>query len=396
MTYQLELPDLADRSDPLPTDSFAKRAEKFCQTSPHRRDPYCRRNWGGTLHSLCSYQGKLKPSIAHFLVSWFSAPGDVVLDPMSGVGTIPFEARRQGRIGIGNDLSPLAYAVTSAKLEPVDFDAVSSALCDLRAFLEQGTSLEDLSRQVDVSWGLNKSIREYFHPETLRQLLLARCYFLDVGRRGDPAMNLLRASIMHILHGNRPYALSRRSHPVTPLAPTGPIEYRPLMDQLQRRIDRVLPGLLELASDFPDGVAVEGDFRDVGAYSADVVITSPPFARSLRFWSSNWMRLWFAGWEPDDFKTEPSRYLEMEQRSNYDPYREFVLASAASLKPGGRLIMHLGETPKENMVDLIAPYLEPEFKVVFAGRENVEDTETHGLTDKGATVAHWYLFAERA
>ena len=43
---------------------------------------------------------------------------------MAGVGTIPLEARRQGRIGIGGDLSELAYAVTKAKLETFDGDDV--------------------------------------------------------------------------------------------------------------------------------------------------------------------------------------------------------------------------------------------------------------------------------
>ena len=41
----------------------------------------------------------------------------MVLDPLCGVGTIPFEACLQGRVGIGNDLSELAYIVTKAKVE---------------------------------------------------------------------------------------------------------------------------------------------------------------------------------------------------------------------------------------------------------------------------------------
>ena len=41
----------------------------------------------------------------------------MVLDPLCGVGTIPFEACLQGRVGIGNDLSELAYVVTKPKLK---------------------------------------------------------------------------------------------------------------------------------------------------------------------------------------------------------------------------------------------------------------------------------------
>ena len=104
MTAELELLS-------APAGGLVERAREFCDHPPYREDPYARRNWGGLLHSLCSYQGKLKPAIAHFLVDWFTEPGDTVLDPMSGVGTIPLEARRLGRTGIGNDLSPLAAAV---------------------------------------------------------------------------------------------------------------------------------------------------------------------------------------------------------------------------------------------------------------------------------------------
>jgi len=66
---------------------------------------------------------------------------------------------------------------------------------------------------------------------------------------------------------------------------------------------------------------------------------------------------------------------------------------ARLLKSNGRLIMHLGETAQTNMADTIRPYLEPYFDIQYTGRESVAGGETHGLVDKGATVAHWYLFA---
>ena len=43
-------------------------------------------------------------------------PGDRVLDPFSGRGTTAVEAAAQGRYGIGNDLNPLAVALTRGKL----------------------------------------------------------------------------------------------------------------------------------------------------------------------------------------------------------------------------------------------------------------------------------------
>lgn len=41
--------------------------EVFQRTLPHRHGDFAKRNWGSPLHSLCSYQGKLKPSLA---ITW--------------------------------------------------------------------------------------------------------------------------------------------------------------------------------------------------------------------------------------------------------------------------------------------------------------------------------------
>lgn len=377
-------------------NSFRERAEEFCRTAPHRTAPFARRDWGGPLHSLCSYQGKLKPAIAHFLVSWFTKPGDRVLDPLAGVGTIPLEARRQGRIGIANDLSRLADAVCRAKLAPIDAQAVVNICDQLAAALEEGPTLARLAKTTDFDFGLNGPIRAYFHPDTLREVVIARNFFLELGNSFPAAArDVVLSGILHILHGNRPYALSRRSHPVTPFAPTGEYKYVPLYKRLVSRLERVLPFLLELGDHSFPGEANLGDFRALQTSRVDVVITSPPFFKSIRFWSSNWMRLWFAGWQPSDFVDRPGSYLETEQLQSFSPYRDFSGSMSRLLKPGGHLIMHLGESGSKNMASELIPMLEPEFKIDYVGRESVLDTESHGLTDKGTTIAHLYLFATR-
>jgi hypothetical protein len=376
---------------PRSSDDLVARAQLFCESAPHRVGNYAKRNWGGTLHSLCSYQGKLKPSIAHFLVSWFTKPGERVLDPMAGVGTIPLEARRQGRVGIASDLSPLADAVSRAKLEAFDISDVWQGLHDLEVYLKDPSITPNFD---DIDFGLNGPIRSYYHEDTLCEILSARQYFL-CGRAQVPAAarDVLRSSLLHILHGNRPYALSRRSHPVTPFAPTGPTVYRPLIAALRERLERVVPHLKALEREGPVGASYHLDFRKLDLeQNVDAVITSPPFSKSLRFWSTNWMRLWFAGWTPDDFKHKPNGFLEVEQREHFDVYREFANSMHQIMKPGGALVMHLGETATINMASAIQPMLSPYFDIRFIGRESVSDTESHGVSDKGATVAHWYLF----
>jgi len=64
-----------------PNRSWSEKWEQFKQTLPHQIGPMAARNWGNPLHSLCSYQGKLKPSIAWHLVNVFVPPHGRVLDP---------------------------------------------------------------------------------------------------------------------------------------------------------------------------------------------------------------------------------------------------------------------------------------------------------------------------
>lgn len=373
--------------------TVAAVARDFCKRLPHRARPFSARNWGGPLHSLCSYQGKLKPSIAHFLVDRFTAPGDVLLDPMAGVGTIPLEARRQGRVAIAGDLSELAVAVTKAKIEPAAPAEVDLTLSALeRAVRCDRPSLATLEREEHASFGLNGPVASYFHERTLREILLARRFFRDRVADPSPAEALALTALLHVLHGNRPYALSRRSHPVTPFKPSGPFEYRPLIEHVRRRIDRVLPALLDLP---PGGHTHRRHFAELplADHSVDAVITSPPFAHSLRFFSSNWMRLWFCGWNPDDFSQRPSEYMERRQQVDFDgSYRAFLVAMRGFLRPGGLLIMHLGETARLDMSARIARIAAPEFSLIHSGKESVTDTESHGLTDKGATLSHHFVF----
>ena len=162
------------------SDIFKQQAEHFIHDMPYRKEPYSGRNWGHPWHSLCSYHGKLKPAIAHFLIEHFTHEGDVVLDPLCGVGTIPFEACLQGRIGVGNDLSELAYIVTKAKLEKPSVDDVFDVLPVLQEYISANTydqHIDDLIHKY-ADFGYNGKLSNYFHENTFREILCAREYFI--------------------------------------------------------------------------------------------------------------------------------------------------------------------------------------------------------------------------
>ena len=62
------------------------------------------------------YFGRMDPALAATLISTLSAPGDIVLDPFCGSGTVLHEALLLGRHVIGWDSSPLATLISAGKL----------------------------------------------------------------------------------------------------------------------------------------------------------------------------------------------------------------------------------------------------------------------------------------
>jgi Putative RNA methylase family UPF0020 len=376
--------------------SLAREVDAFQDALPHQDWPFSSRAWGHPLHSLCSYQGKLKPALAHWLVRQFTAPGELVVDPLSGVGTIPFEAALLGRRSVANDLSPLAATVARAKVDPPSLTEANGALGRLREAMAAVT-LTDADDKA-ANFGLNATVRDYYHPDTLCEVLRARQVYLD-GQLTDRGAAFVWASLLHVLHGNRPYALSRTSHPITPFSPTGLFEYKSVIEKTRARIERALA--VPLPEAFVAGRGIEGDFRYLASAmdsteEAGAVITSPPFL-GMRFDRPNWLRMWFCGWSADDFHVKSLNFLERQQTKSLNCYEDFYEVCSKLLRADGLLIIHIGSGKNDRLVDGLRDLAEPLFRLIAETVEGVAALEQHGLSDKGnRTTDHHLLFFRRS
>src|SRR4051794_21655437 len=63
-----------------------------------------------------SHPGKMLPNLAAHAISSYTAPGDLVLDPMCGSGTTLVEAMHLGREGLGVDIEPRFTALADANV----------------------------------------------------------------------------------------------------------------------------------------------------------------------------------------------------------------------------------------------------------------------------------------
>lgn len=386
---QLSIDTIIKESDP-----FKYNAIKFLENMPYKKEPFSRRNWGHTWHSLCSYHGKLKPAIAHFLIKDFTKPGDIILDPLSGVGTIPFEACLQGRIGIGNDLSELAFVVSKAKLEKVSLDDALITLSKLENYIKKNKNTKKTDNLINENsdFGFNGKLSTYFHPDTFREIIVARDFFINKLPNISDSEAMVFSAFLHVLHGNRPYALSRTSHPLTPYAPKGEFIYKNVIEHIKAKIIASYK-----KSDFENykrGYAIYGDYNSITNLDnkVDFIICSPPFADSIRFYMQNWMRLWLCGWDKEAFKEAESLFLDTKQKKDFSIYDSFFSMCSRVLKNKGKVILHLGKNDKIDMAKELLKHSKNYFDKVYCGCENVTSIEKHGIKDKGSTIEHQFLF----
>lgn len=369
---------------------WLKSWNEFKNNLPHQEEPFSKRNWGHRNHSICSYQGKLKPSIAHHLVKTFVPESGTFLDPFSGVGTIPFEGALSGKKSYGIDISLPAYYISQAKVSVCTRNESYSYINKLEAYiLNNFTTTEELKET--KNFGLNKTIFEYYHIDTLNEILLAR-RFLKIYPPKNPSEMLVISSLLHILHGNRPYALSRRSHPIVPYAPQGEFIYKNLIEKLKEKVDRSLNQDLPL--DFKNGTIFNQDITNIWPQeidNLDAIITSPPFFDSTRFYSANWLRIWFTGWSAKDFKHQPNSFIDERQKNSFSVYESIFRQARERLKNNGVCVLHLGKSNKCDMAEELQKVSKKWFKKADLFDESVAHCEKFGIKDVGTVTSHQYL-----
>jgi tRNA G10 N-methylase Trm11 len=369
---------------------WLKNWNNFKSTLPHQLLPYSKKTWGHPNHSLCSYQGKLKPSIAHHLVKTFIPAGGIMLDPFAGVGTIPFEAALNGCKSFGIDISISAYYIAKSKMSLNSKEICLDYINRMSNYIKNSKCTKQELEEAK-NFGFNKKIAEYYEENTLKEILLARRFIKDYQPKDSSEM-LVVASLLHILHGNRPYALSRRSHPIVPYAPQGEYIYKNVIQKLEKKLNKYFNQ--PLPSEFIPGVMFYQDStlswpQEIN--NLDAIITSPPFFDSTRFYLANWIRIWFSGWTPKDFDNNVNAFIEEKQKINFSIYENIFRQSRERLKKNGILVLHLGKSKKCDMAEELLKISRHWFNKADLFVEDVAHCASFGIRDIGTVTSHQYL-----
>jgi len=297
-----------------------------------------------TLQQLAPYVGKMKSGMARVLIELYSQPGDTVLDPFCGSGVVPLETVLAGRRAWANDLSPYAYVLTRGKL---------AAPGSLRVAVERARTLLDIVEQeaptVDLTV-IPEWVREFFHPATLREVLVA----FRILRQQEEYF--LTACLLGILHHVRPGFLS---YPASHLVPYlrkkkyPPDEfpemyaYRDLRSRLLAKVRRAYRRHM-LPVDWEQRKYQVWQTNSmelpIGDATVDAIVSSPPYFGALDYARDNRLRLWFLGcedWKELDASMTASSKVYLPQMAVC--LREMYRV----LKAGGYCVLVLGDVERD-------------------------------------------------
>jgi site-specific DNA-methyltransferase (adenine-specific) len=321
------------------------------------------RLWGHSLHPMCSYLASFPAALAHAFIARYSRPGDVVLDPFSGRGTAPLQALAEGRLGVGNDLNPLAQVLTAAKVEPGLPAETRTRVAALRlAWNAEAAAWLALGERVVARPGhpsaavpragsgggpdarqeaVPDEVALAFHPRTLGQLLLVRSQ-LDLDDRVD---RFLAGALAGMLHGKTPSYLSTIMPNTFSMAPRYVRDFvaangyvppeKDVFDALTAKLDRLYRQPLPMTP----GIALHGDARTAGRRArhalkahglpdrARLVVTSPPYLRVLKYGYYNWLRTWLLGFDAQAIDAE------LDAAHRREPYLQFLREVLADIRP---------------------------------------------------------------
>jgi SAM-dependent methyltransferase len=298
-------------------------------------------------HGFHSYAGRMHPSVARGALAAFSAPGDTVVDPFCGSGTVLVEAMAAGRTAVGVDASPLAVAVARVRTTVLG-EAGRARLVEeaTRIAEDAGERARKRRRPANQPW--TRAELQRFHPHVLFELLGVRELVLampedDVGR----ALRLCLSSIL------------------VKFMKAGPEAPR---DGAEKRIARGVPSrmLADRATELARGLAalerrtppatpaprVElGDARDLHRAAPDgvaaLVLSSPPYAGTYDYAALHDVRFTWLDLPRREFrKTQLGARIAgmgIDAQDWRAAQRRWVAEAARVLRPGGHALLVVGD-----------------------------------------------------
>ena len=273
-----------------------------------------------------------------------AVPGQLVADPFCGRGTTNYAARTLGLPSIGVDSSPVAVALSQAKLANAAPHRIVTAA---RRILRDVPEPSEVPKGEFWRWAFHQDVLPILCR--LREGLLANC-------RSD-ARKALRAVLLGALHGprrkSRPSHFSNQSQRTYAPKPRYAVRYWEKHDLHPEPVD-VMSIINERAVRYyshekpASGKVVFGDSRKsifaraAGERKADWIVTSPPYYGLRSYLPDQWLRGWFLG-GPSEVEYSVQGQLLHSSPAAFTSDLQQVWRNVGEIcAPGARLVVRFG------------------------------------------------------
>lgn len=302
-----------------------------------------RRNSAGRLNAVCPYF-TMFPLEFPLGVLRDAEPGQLVVDPFCGRGTTNYAARTLGLPSIGVDSSPVAVALSEAKLANASPQRIVTAARRI---------LCDMPEPSEVPEG--EFWRWAFYPDVLKVLCRLREGLLNNCR--SDTRKALRAILLGALHGprrkSRPSHFSNQSQRTYAPKPRYAVNYWRKHNLIPEPVD-VLSIIHERAVRYysnekvASGRIITGDSRRsiftraARGEKASWIVTSPPYYGLRTYLPDQWLRNWFLGGPSEvEYSTE-GQILHSSPEAFALDLRQVWRNVGRISAPGARLVVRFG------------------------------------------------------
>jgi hypothetical protein len=293
------------------------------------------------LHEI-SYRACFKPQLPEFFIARLTSPGAAVYDPFAGRGTTPLQAALMARRPVANDVNPLSAMLTAPRLGPPRIEEVAARLVEV---MRPAGKADGDPAEADLL--------AFYHPQTLSQLKALRRYLLDRAASGgtDRVDAWLRMVALNRLSGHSPGFFSVYTMP--PNQAVSAVSQRrinaargeaPPPRDVAALILRKSRALLAEGGPppHPPPLLLTGPAHatpQIADGAVALIVTSPPFLDVVDYAGDNWLRAWFAGFDPRAVGIDRHADLAAWERFVRTAFTEF----ARVLRPGGGVAFEVGE-----------------------------------------------------
>jgi len=289
-------------------------------------------------HGFHTYAAGLHPDAAARLVAAF--PGDSVLDPFVGGGTVLVEGRLAGRRTVGRDVSPVALLVATARTTTAGEETLTRMRSAARRLAEDARK----ARQ-DPPDRILHAVADWYAPYVLHELEAIRRGIAET----EPGLSrtLLEACFSAILvkvSWRRSDTSQQRVRHDRP-AGTAAVLFHKKARELGRRIAALRD--LVPADTAPSDLALTDARRLVLAEPVDLVLTSPPYPSTYDYLPMQHLRTVWLGLPPGEGEIGSRRAFREGHRDArqewMDDTRAWMSRALRWLRPGGHLVILIGD-----------------------------------------------------